>query len=1381
MRFTWLLACLLITSTFVSPLIRAGEAHPFFLQQYDNRNGLSNSAINYIYKDASNLLWIATWDGLNMYDGNSFHVFNYSKENDFKSIGSNVIRQVTEDKKGNIWVTTIEGISRYEKQSGRFFNYFYSQHQQGRVSEQEYALATDTAGQVWCLDQKTGLHWYDAMVDSFRYAGTLLQKTPVSKLSFDATNQLWALDVNGGITVFTQAGHRFKALKTVSTKAPAANLFRVGAELFFTTNKDQLFRLNTATQIAEWIMDLPHSLSAITFYQQHYFLAWSTKGYGVYDQHFRADDFLQPTTRQLQDIRITSWAAGSEDILWYGTDGNGIIKVYPQTKSFGTIGTAGNGLPYNRAVRSFCEVNGALWVGTKGSGIMALNNFWKANSPSSQEYKTAPASLDNNSVYALTKGIDGLVYIGTDARGIGVYDPGSKKFYKWSDIKGTGAYPEFGSVYAIRQDDDLSLWLGTSGYGLVHLKIKRERSGQLSLGFLERFQFNNNNTGPANDIIYALAAEGNDQLWIGCRYGGLSLFNKRTRLFKTFKALTYEGSLSNNDVLSLFKDSRNRLWVGTSYGLNWIDAQQATSNEPLFRKLTTVNGLPNNTIHAITEDSTGQLWVSTNKGLARISASGDQVAYYQQGDGLQSNEFSDGAVWKDKEGRLFFGGTYGFNQFFPAGIRNTRWQPNLLLSGMLLGGKEAGLNGYQVWDTANSQPFHVDISRKDNFFELDMKAISFLNAEKCEYAWFLEGYDKAWHYNGTSGKIMYSNIAPGDYTLHIKWSNGEGNWSPETAILTVTVMQYVLLRWYALVFYGLVAALLFFILYSYRKNKQEIRHQLEIEHRLREKDEAMHQSRIGFFTNIAHELQTPLTLIMGSVERFMDKANPESTPKDKPYFLSLIHQQASRLTYLVQQLLEFRKGEAGFSSNQYNFIDISALLHNLAEPFQSLSEKNGMEYELSIQPGITGWMDKDKLEKIIFNLLSNAFKHSKKNEQVFFSAVENTQTRELEITVINSCDALPKEALDQLFEQFYVNRSATTGPAIGGNKFGTGIGLAFTRQLVSLLKGRITVANDQERITFKACLPLIAEEMEKKSPLEVKVMDHQPSLLYRSVTTHPEPAAPASAAENNKQAILETLQPGSRQNILLVEDDTNIRFLVKDILKNDYIIQEAVDGLKALEQMELIMPDLIICDVMMPNMNGLDFCSRVKNAPATCHIPIIMLSARGTEDHHMEGYESGADAYMAKPFHAAHLQLRVRKMLEYRQKLAGVFKNGHTAQQIEEADLAGDDKVFLAKIIQVIEDNLAQTELNALLLEKECNLSKMQLYRKLKTLTGMTPGEFIRLTRLRHAAALLINTQLSVMEIFYRTGFNNQSYFFREFKKTYHCAPGEYREKRGVV
>ncbi|RYD90178.1 MAG: histidine kinase, partial [Sphingobacteriales bacterium] len=475
------------------------------------------------------------------------------------------------------------------------------------------------------------------------------------------------------------------------------------------------------------MMQLPHTLTSIVFYKDHYLMAWSNKGYSVYNDLFTTDDFLKDITKQLQDIRITSLAPGSEDILWLGTDGNGIMKLYPRTKPFGLIATSDNGMASNRPVRAFCEVNGSLWVATKGSGIIAMSDFWAKKEPQPRQYVNAPESLDNNSVYALTRGNDGLVYIGTDAKGIGVYDTRNKKFTKWNGVKGFDQYAEFGSVYAILQDDDQSLWLGTSGYGLVHLKINRDNNGALSLGFLERFTFTNGDTGPANDIIYALAKSGQQQLWIGCRYGGLSLLEKKTRRFKTFKAFTYNGSLSNNDVLSLFEDSRNRLWVGTSYGLNYLDTKDANLAAPQFKKFTTADGLPNNTVHAISEDASGQVWVSTNKGLAKINTADGKIFYYQQADGLQSNEFSDGAVWKDASGVLYFGGTYGFNHFLPQDIRRSAWQPKLLLSGLLMGGSDNGENGYTVLDEATQHQQSFSVSRKDNFFELDMKAISFLN------------------------------------------------------------------------------------------------------------------------------------------------------------------------------------------------------------------------------------------------------------------------------------------------------------------------------------------------------------------------------------------------------------------------------------------------------------------------------------------------------------------------------------------------------------------------------------------------------------------------------------------------------------------------------
>ncbi|MGZ3896931.1 MAG: hybrid sensor histidine kinase/response regulator transcription factor [Flavisolibacter sp.] len=1360
-----------VTSFGFSALGNPGD--PYFLQNYDNRNGLSNSSINHIFNDASHLLWVATWDGLNMYDGSTFHVFNYSKENDFKSIGSNVIQQIAEGRNGNIWVATIEGISRYEKQTGKFYNYFYYQSQRSRVSEQEYAITVDTSGAVYCLNQKTGLSWYDEKTDAFKNCNLPQQDAPISKIAFDEANRFWLIRGNGQVEVYSISHHQFTRLRAYQLKERITNFFMVNQTVFLTTARDRLMAIENINAEPREIIQISHPISSIIAYKGHYLVAWANKGYGVYDSHFEPADFLQAEAEKMKDIKITSLALGNEDILWFGTDGNGIIKVYPQTKSFGTVTLSENGLSYNKPIRAFCEVNGRLWVGTKGSGIAEIQNIWTdKNSSLGKKYFLAPEQLENNSVYSLKKGNDGLVYIGSDAHGVEIYDLKTNRFIKWADIEGYENYAEFGSVYAINQDVDNSLWLGTSGYGLIHLKINRNRN-KLSLVFLERFVFNNSNAGPANDIIYALADGDQDHLWIGCRYGGLSVLDKKTLKFKNFKALTYEGSLSNNDVLSIFRDSRNMMWIGTSYGLNLIPASDASKEELLFKKLTTDNGLPNNTIHAIGEDGTGHIWISTNKGLAKVNQADLKVSYYQQLDGLQSNEFCDGAVWKDDSGTLFFGGTYGFNHFLPQDIGKSDWQPNLLLSGIVMGAKNIMQSGFTVLEKENEKPLSFSIGRDDNYFELDVKAISFLNAEKCEYAYFLEGYDKVWHYAGTNGKILYSNILPGRYTLKIKWSNGEGVWTNEKPALSVQVHQYFWLTGYAYGFYALLVMSFIYIFYRYRRNKLEIKHQLEVEHLLRTKEEEIHRNRMGFFTNIAHELQTPLTLIMGSAERFMEKKHHLKDQKDRPYFLSLIHQQASRLTYLIQQLLEFRKVEEGFYKNRFSFLNISELLQNLAEPFIYLGEKNRLEYEINIAPGMYGWIDKDKLEKIVFNLLSNAFKHCRRDDQVVLQALENGQTGEMEIRVLNS-GSLSQEKLHQLFDKFYVADTAGSGR----ENFGTGIGLAFTRQLVDLLKGRIVAKSENDRISFTVFLPLFKEEPTNSDIEIIRHASDKPSYLYQTITSYAEPFQTSSDVENNKQAIIETLQEEHRKNILVVEDDRDIRYLIKDILKDDYIIYEASDGHKALELIEKVVPDLAISDVMMPGISGLELCNKLKNTPATCHVPIVILSARGSEDHHMEGYEVGADAYIAKPFHADHLKLRVRKMLESRQKLLDLFKKDGVSEILTASELPDGDKEFMAKLVRCIVEHINDHELCAVFLEKAFRLSKMQLYRKLKTLTGMTPGEFIKHIRLKEAATLLTSTNLTVTEIFYQTGFNNQSYFFREFKKRYNCAPNEYRENQ---
>jgi len=1364
------LYCILVLSVPFKGL--ANITDPYFFQQLDNRNGLSNSAINHLFCDADNILWAATWDGLNMYDGSAFHVFNYSKDNPLKSIGNNVVLQITESIKGDIWMSTVEGVSRYDKHTGKFSNYFYARPQSSKISEQEYALLSDSTGQIFCLNKRDGLTWYNTVVDSFVKC-TLPTTDKIVKAAFDGANRLWVLTGNNQLQVFSHQQQQFRHIQNM--KEEANNFFYSHQQLFYTTPGKQLITVDPQTLRTKIVAQLPHPLKAITFYQEHYFLAWTTQGAAVYDQQFQPATFLQQETQPLQDMRITSWACGTENVLWCGTDGNGIIKIYPRPQYFGAITRYTDGLPYNKPVRAFCAENGNLWVGTKGSGIICVRDFWKnTRKATGKQLFTAPEQLENNAVFALYKGMDNLIYIGTDGRGLGVFDATAQKFIKWENIGGSIECPTFGSVYAILQDKDSSLWLGTSGYGLIHLLLQRDTKGQLSLASFEQFTFNGTNTGPANDIIYALAPGDDNELWIGCRYGGLNLFNKDTRRFRAFKAFSYEGGLSHNDVLAIYKDRQQRIWVGTSYGLNWMPAAEAHKAQPLFQKFTTSNGLPNNTIHTVTADSNGFIWVSTNKGLARINPGTGDISHFQEADGLQSNEFSDGAVWTDPAGYLFFGGTYGFNFFQPANIRERNWHPNLLVSGLQLAGKGVEEEALQILKPGSTHHQVYTLNRRDDFFELKLKAVSFLQAEKCEYTYYLEGYDKTWHYSGVIGKIAYSNIPPGKYILKVKWSNGEGAWTQETSVFQITIRQYFWLTWPAFLLYFIIIAGAGYAFHWYRKNKLEMKHQLAMEHLLRKKEEEVHQEQLSFFTNIAHELQTPLTLIVGAVERFGTNGHASPPLQQQQYFLSLVRQQASRLTYLVQQLLEFRKAEAGFLQNHYNHLNISALLDNLSALFVPMGEQRKLQYTRDIAPDIIAWTDKDKLEKIMFNLLSNAFKHSPPNQEI--RLLVQYETVQLKVTVANSGCHIPAGHLDKLFDKFFASGTNEQ------EKFSAGIGLAFTRQLVSLLQGQITVESRQNWVTFTVLLPLSHTHTANAWILrEDNTTDTAPSYLFHSMTADHEKYEPAATRENNKQALLREWEEDSKASILVVEDDHAIRYLLKDILLEHYIIYEAENAAEALGLLQQTLPDLIISDIMMPGTDGLTFCEKVKNAPATCHIPVILLSARGAMEQQTAGYESGADAYIPKPFHTAHLLVRVRKLLEYRQRLHQLFAKDNEPAAINSEEILDTDKQFLQELVKVIELNLDNENLSATMLEKELAMSKMQLYRKLKTISNMTPGEFIRRIRLQHAAQLLAKSKLNVAEIFYRTGFNNQSYFFREFKKMYQCSPTEYRAQQSPI
>lgn len=1333
------------------------ETNAYYFQQFDNRNGLSNSAVNRVFQDKDQLLWVGTWDGLNMYDGTDFRIFNHNTENHGNGIGNNVIQDIKEDENANIWISTVGGITRFEKATGKFYQYFYNLNIKRSITEKEYKLVVSEDGTVLCYSKTYGLSRFDRQTNQFKQMKSADGFKAVVKIESGKGNLIWTLQNDGQLSLFKAEGSGMNRVRTIKANIRIDNFFLVNNKVLFTDEKNGLWSLNDQFQAVK-LTEIPSGIKSLNFYRSHYIAAWEGLGIGVYDEAFKPALLLQHEAGQFTNTKITAVEVAKDDVLWIGTDGNGLIKIYPKINHFGLV-NKNNVADLIKPVRAFVEVAGNLWVGTKGKGIVILKNLRKQafNQIERQSVNTSNG-LTNDAVYALKKGAEPYLYIGTDGKGIDIYDLKAKKVINWSQVAGTSAVPGFGSVYAIVTDPDSSLWLGTSGSGLIHLKLTKNSNGVLRLNYFRQF-LSSNGKGPANDIIYALSADDQGRLWIACRYGGLSVLDKKTEQFKTFKASTAANSLSNNDVLSLYHDPQKRLWIGTSYGLNMLVHSESLKDKPEFKRFTINDGLPNNTIHGIEGDKSGNIWLSTNKGLAKLNTTNGAFANFRASDGLQSNEFSDGAVWKSASGTLFFGGIYGFNYFVPEQIASNKLQPNLLISGIQMGGKNLDENRLQVLKLGGAAVPEYILARKSNFFQLSLKPMSYLNEAKTEFAFKLAGLDKNWNYSGAIGNIVYNNVPPGQYTLQVRWSNGEGTWTEGVSVFKLDVEQYFWLTYPVLFCYFIILIASGYAFHVYRKNKLQMKYQLRMEHLLREKEEEEHLQRLNFFTNIAHEIQTPLTMIMGSVERLQKK--------DSNYFISMIHQHTARLTYLVQQLLEFRKSEAGYLKKNEDYVDISKMLDSLSFLFIPLSERNKQVYIRTIPEDIAGLIDKDKFEKIMFNLLSNAFKHSGKGETVKLN-IAYSPAGLLEIRVSNSGCTLKPEHLEVIFNKFYVSNEQQT------EKFSTGIGLAFTKELADLINADIQVSLDNGWIDFSVSIQLnkVADENEGK------VITSAPSALYESLVQVYEQPELLSAEEENKNSLIHDLQQGNKQSVLLVEDEPDLRYLIKNVLKDQYVVYEAANGIEALAFLNKTLPNIIISDVMMPGMNGLKLCRTLKQTPAMAHIPFVILSARGSEDHKAEGYELGADAYIPKPFQINYLLVRIRKLLDYQERMASLIKDQHITTQFMDADIADTDKKFLESLLKVIEENLNEPDLNAATIEDALAISKMQLYRRLKNLAGMTPSEFIKRIRLKHAADMLIVSQYTVSEIFYRTGFNNKSYFFREFKKIYNCAPNEYRQQQ---
>jgi signal transduction histidine kinase/DNA-binding response OmpR family regulator/ligand-binding sensor domain-containing protein len=1334
----------------------------YSLEQLDNTKGLSNSSVNAIFQDSENLLWIGTWDGLNRYDGNSFKIFRPELDNE-NSLSNQVILKIDEDNTRKIWILTIHGINQYNKKTDTFQRYYFTRKNKPPLSESEFNMALDTSKNVFCAVKDWGIGYFDG--NDFQLLKIKnFSKKAVKKMEFTLSGELLVLFENNELYALSfETKSKISKVRLISNGIRTFEIMPKGKVCIVSTTGstnlysllDKKSQLLPEKNIVNIIGTIPEGL-----------VLSSKSGYSIVDNN--GNSVVKPWLKYLKNQKITTLIQGSENVIWTGTDGDGVFKMYPLKKSFNLISKTQVPELDGGIVRAFLEVDeNSFWVGTKGKGLFRFpSNFYlDAEKPLKYENFNEGNSAIDNAVFALCKGKEGLIFVGSDGNGINVFDLKKLKLISWAEIIGSEKCDYFKSTYAIYQDNEGFIWLGTNGYGMIRCKIERSVEKLKVTDFKKYIADNSGEKSLSSNIIFSIVPKNQNQLWIGTRLGGLNLFDKKSGVFRTYKNSSNDPkSLSNNDILCLQTDANNRLWIGTSFGLNLLEKINP-DGKAVFKSFTVKEGLPNNTIHGIVSDKNSNLWISTNFGLSNFILKESKFINYTKNEGLQNNEFADGAFYQNlKSDYIFMGGIKGFNYFLPQKIRESATIPDILID--KISGQNQTTPYYQglvISPKSNTHPSIV-LKYNQNFFDIELAALTFTNSEKCKYAYQLMNFDKNWNFINNRRIISFTNVPQGNYSLWIKWSNSDGVWSKPVHAIDIRIKPVFWQSTVAIIIYSILVVLFIMFVLSYYNKRQSLSQNILF----RKREEELHENRLNFFTDIAHEFQTPLTLIVGPIQKLSEATNLD---KRNQKFVHMIQRNSSRLLFLTQQLLEFRKAEYDYLEVTAKEFDLVNLVEQIAELFDEWALDKNIEYNLDIPSELSGWFDKDKIEKIVFNLMSNAFKYTPAKGKIDLKFyIQDENPKKLNITVTNTGKGIPKEKLDSLFDRFFLSDTSRT---TDNDLFRTGIGLAYIKKLVTVLRGEILVSSiPNESTTFTILLPCSKDAFNEK---ELDVAS-SPILISHHLKNILEEIPNNSDGIPNKISSLDVLED-NRKTVLIVEDEKEIHIFLNELLGEKYKISTAYNGLEALKILEKVTPDIIISDVMMPMMDGVEFCAKIKGDIKTCHIPFIMLTAKDSVLHRIEGIESGANSYIPKPFHPDHLLIRIQKLIEEKELIFKHFSQDTLIENLSALPIDNEEKDFIKKVIELVRNNIDNENLQSLFIEKELGISSSQLYRKIKQIFGLSPGDLIRTIRLKHAAELLRKNVLTVSEVCYQSGFNNRSYFYREFNKMYNITPKNYQLK----
>lgn len=1325
-------------------------AQPYSVKQLGIEKGLSNNYVVSIAQDKQGFLWFATEEGLNKFDGTRFITYLKNEDLTRQGITGNELNCLLDDPQDSIlWIGTQRaGLNAYDYVNNTFLCYRHDgENPESLITDDVTKIVAATDGNLWITTYWRGVDYFDKKAGKFIHYNT--QTVPGL-----ASDNIWSVvDGGDGKLYMGHVHHGFSVLSLKDKKVKnfmhdpedPVSLPGNGVTCIYKDLSGNIW-LGTDRGLALFNPEaenfihfhhsedgVPHTVFDIRqFDGNKLWIAMEFGGIAILDLTQRM--FLSPDQVRFQYIKegddeyslsnstVRCLFQDSFKNVWAGMWGGGINFLshessYFNVYSYSPIQHSGSSLN-NKTASSVCVArDGKLWIGTDGGGI---NVFDKGKRVA--VYKEETGDLTDNSIQAALCDSEGNLWFGSFMGGVDFYDVKKKSFHQIFPKDKTGE-----DVRALYEDAEY-VWIGTSN-GIYKVRLHDK-------GIADHYTVENN-------LVRCISKDNLNRLWIGTFGGGLGVFDEHFQCVKLFNVTSL---FPSNTINTVYMDSQNRMWIGTGEGLVCFPSSQSWD----YKVYRSEEGLSNVHIRAITEDNHGNIWVSTNKGISCLLKDKEVFYNYDHWDNVPMGNFMSGSVAEAKDGTLYFGSINGLCRFNPDQVLEKRESPAAIITEMRIFGPLRDTDSNEKVMALEGQS-EVRLSYMQNNFSVTFNIQNYALADQVEYAYMLKGLENSWYTVTDPNNVTFRNIPPGNYCFQVKTRIRNQEWADEIASLDIRIDPPVWLTWWAKLFYILSGvSVLYFILHVYKK-KLDMESLYELEKKNHEHEQELNNERLRFYTNITHELRTPLTLILGPLED-MQKSNSLSGKDSQK--ISVIHQSAIRLLNLINQILEFRKTETQNKKLCVSRDNLAALVHEIGLKYKELNRKPEIDFCLEIeQEDMSLFFDKEVVTIILDNLISNAIKYTEKGTITLgLHQVVRNNIHHTEISVSDTGFGIAPDALPHIFDRYYQEGSEHQAS-------GTGIGLALVKNLVVLHEGEIRV----------------------ESSLNVG------STFYVSLLTdntyphvlHADSTEKTSDEKDEKEENIEPVHSGKRI-LLIVEDNRDICDYIVESFSDDFEVRTAANGEQGLEQALGCIPDIIVSDIMMPVMNGIVMCRKLKEDLRTSHIPIILLTAKDSLQDKEEGYQVGADSYLTKPFSATLLHSRIHNLLESRKLLAERFNTNSILIDKRAAVTESMNKLdneFLEKINKLIEDRLSSEKIDIGYLSDAMCMSNSTLYRKMKALTGLSTNEYIRKIKMQYAERLLLEGKYNISEVAFKVGINSTVYFRQCFKDEFGMAPSDYLKK----